>query len=558
MNRLKGILLLFIFWYVQMVSAVQPIIPYPDSVRWEKGMVSLPKKWRVDCEQLFKKQFKQLVPLLFDGQAFSFKQGISADFSIIMDKAIPAEGYCLDAHGERVVISASSDTGVFYAFQTLKQLLKKDVHGYSLPCVFIKDKPAYSWRGFMLDEARNFQGKEEVKKLMDEMAALKLNVFHWHLTDDQGWRVEIKKYPLLAEIGGRRDSTQMNWYESTVYDGKPVAGYYTQQDIREILAYAAERHIQVIPEIEFPGHASAAIAAYPWLGCTAEKIAVPCSYGVFTSVFNVANQQVRQFIYDVLDEVAALFPSEIIHIGGDEVKYVEWEASEEVRRFMKEQKIDSPAGLQVWFTNALASYLKGKGKKMMGWNDITGDKLHNYQTGNGTTGQLDPRNTLVQFWTGSQELLKKALQKGFRIVNSQSKFAYLNYNYDKIVPGLEYEHTPIPMEKAYHFAPVPEGLADKGGQILGLTCAMWGEWTSTPQIMYKMVYPQIAAYAEAAWTKTESKDFVRFQKGLNYFLKRWTQKKYMCKPSFENSSYSFTSPFPENNEEEFKYSGIFL
>lgn len=530
MSKSKNIILLLALTlgYMQAVLAAQSIIPYPDSVRWGEGAVCLPQKWTVSCDRAFKKEFMQATSILFEGQPYTFKQTSSADFKLVMDKAIPAEGYCLSVHNGQIAISASTATGVFYAFQTLKQLLKKDIQGFSLPCVFIKDKPAYAWRGFMLDEARNFQGKEEVKKLMDEMAALKLNVFHWHLTDDQGWRIEIKKYPLLTEVGGRRDSTQMNWYESTVYDGKPVSGYYTQRDIKELLTYAAERHIKVIPEIEFPGHASAAIAAYPWLGCTGEKIDVPCSYGVFTSVFNVANPRVQQFVWDVLDEVVALFPSDIIHIGGDEVKYFAWEASDEIHRFMKQQNIDSPAGLQVWFTNSLASYLKRKGKKMMGWNDITGDKLHNYQTGNGTAGQLEPENTLVQFWTGSQELLEKALQKGFHIVNSQSKYAYLNYNYDKIVPGLEYEHTPIPMEMAYNFSPIPEGIVDAKGQILGLTCAMWGEWTRTPQIMYKMVYPQVAAYAEAAWTRMGNKDFSRFQEGLSYFLVRWMQKKYIC------------------------------
>ena len=505
------------------------ILPYPNQVEWKEGTCRIEKRLSVYCDEVFKYETKKEMDALKKeaGVAYRFSNREQADFRVLFSKDIAKEGYTLDITGSGISIQASAPAGVFYAVQTLKQLLQKEQVAYRFPCVEIADSPAFPWRGFLLDEARNFQGKKEVKKLLDEMAMLKMNVFHWHLTDDQGWRIEIKKYPRLTEVGGRRDSTQLNWYESTVYDKKPVSGYYTQKDIREIVAYAAERHITIVPEIEFPGHASAAIAAYPWLGCSKKEIPVSCAYGVFSSVFDIADSRTQQFVRDVLDEVAALFPSDIIHIGGDEVKYDEWQNSENIKRLMEKEKVDSPAGLQIWFANRLSSYLKKKGKKMMGWNDITGDKLHAYHPENATQSRLDADNTIVQFWLGTPEILEKALRRNLKIVNSYCDYTYLNYNYDKIVPGLEYAHKPIPMEKAYNFYPVPEGWEDRRDLILGVTCAMWGEWINRPDIMYKMVYPQVAAYAEVGWTERRNKEFGRFTDALEFFKRRWTSAGYI-------------------------------
>ncbi|MFR2068689.1 MAG: beta-N-acetylhexosaminidase [Bacteroides nordii] len=510
-------------------NEVTAILPYPNHICWKKGTFDIGKQLYIYSNDLFSSEIKRIISVLKKESDLlcKFTNKEKANLKIDIKEDLPREGYSILINAQGIHIEAATTTGVFYAIQTLRQLIKKDGKNLQCPYVEITDSPAFGWRGFLLDEARNFQGKNEVKKLLDEMALLKMNVFHWHLTDDQGWRIEIKKYPLLTEIGGRRDSTQLNWYESTVYDGKPVSGYYSQKDIREIIAYAADRHIKIIPEIEFPGHASAAIAAYPWLSCSKKQISVPCGYGVLTTAFNVVNPQVQEFIHNVLDEVIELFPSDIIHIGGDEVKYDEWLDSEEVLLFMKKEQITSPAELQVWFTNHLSAYLGSKGKKLMGWNDITGDKLHAFQTGNEVKSQLNPENTIVQFWTGNQSLLKKALERGLKVVNNSCEYTYLNYNYDKIVPGLEYAHTPIPLEKAYRFDPVPESVSAWKEQILGLSCAMWGEWTNRPDIMYKMVYPQIATYAETGWTQKENKNFDRFLKSLEPFRERWKSAGYI-------------------------------
>ncbi|WP_455585019.1 beta-N-acetylhexosaminidase [Bacteroides sp.] len=505
------------------------ILPYPNEIKYNQGTFIINKPLHFYYDPVFKEEAKKQMTNLKNSMRVVCKASVKnkATLQILYEESIAQEGYSLRVDSQGMEIKSSTSAGVFYAVQTLVQLLKKNGKQYQCPYVEINDSPAFGWRGFLLDEARNFQGKEEVKKILDEMSALKMNVFHWHLTDDQGWRIEIKKYPLLTEIGGRRDSTQLNWYESTVYDSKPVSGYYTQEDIREIISYAAERHIKIVPEIEFPGHASAAIAAYPWLSCNHRQIKVPCSYGVLSGVFNVVNSKVQNFIHDVLDEITDLFPSDIIHIGGDEVKDDEWLNSREVQCFMEQNQIGSSAELQVWFANHLAAYLGKKGKKIMGWNDITGDKLHAYQSGGEVRSQLNPDNAIIQFWVGNPDMYVRALKRGLMIVNSYNEFTYLNYNYDKIVPGLEYAHVPLPLEKAYYFNPVPKHASAYKNQILGLSCAMWGEWINRPDIMYKMIYPHIATYAETGWTQNKNKNFDRFLLALEFFIKKWKSMGYI-------------------------------
>lgn len=286
----------------------------------------------------------------------------------------------------------------------------------------------------MLDEGRYFKGKEVVFRLLDQMALLKMNTFHWHLTEDQGWRIEIKKYPLLTEIGSCRDSSEINHFHSNIFDGKPHCGYYTQEEIKEVIAYAGKHHINIVPEIEMPGHASAAIAAYPWLGTTGRQIKVQPAFGVHYDIYNITDPRVLQFQEDVLDEVIALFPGPVIHIGGDEIRYNQWKDSPKVQAYMKENKIRTPAELQVSFTNHISNMLAGKGRRMMGWNDITGDILHEYQDGTDSAGndQSLNKSAIVQFWKGDPKLINQSLEKGYDIVNSYHEYTYLDYDYDNI------------------------------------------------------------------------------------------------------------------------------
>ncbi len=304
------------------------------------------------------------------------------------DERLEEEAYELNVTKNGIVLTASSSTGWFYGVQSLIQLLpgtsdpSESSSSLEIQEIHIKDSPRFKWRAFMLDEARYFKGMDQVKMLLDEMALLKMNVFHWHLVDDQGWRIEIKKYPLLTEIGSKRKSPQVGplMWDSPIQSAEPHEGFYTQEEIKELVRYAEERHITIVPEIEMPGHSSAAIASYPWLGTAKREIEVPIRFGgVGIDVYDVSDPKVYQFLTDVLDEVMALFPSDVIHIGGDEVKYTQWKESETVQAYMKEKGLASPADLQVYFTNQISQYLQSKGRRMMGWNEIMGHNLHEYQ-----------------------------------------------------------------------------------------------------------------------------------------------------------------------------------
>lgn len=446
------------------------------------------------------------------------KGGNSNVIRLVIDKKagreLGPEGYRLQVNQDQILLTAPSDKGIFYGIQTLRQLIpaNADNNAYAIGCVSIQDKPRFSWRAFMLDEGRYFKGASVVKQLLDEMALLKMNVFHWHLTDDQGWRIEIKKYPLLTTIGSKRDSTQSGHWNSPTFDGKVHQGFYTQEQIKDIIRYAAERHITIIPEIEMPGHSSAAIAAYPWLGCTGKQIKVPGTFGVHYDVFDVTNPKVITFLEDVLQEVLTLFPSKVIHIGGDEVKYDQWKASGTIQAFMKEKGLGTPADLQIWFTNKISNYLAGKQRRMMGWNEIMGSQVHEYSDKNGPGAKEKlAAGTIVHFWKGELKLITEAVSKGYDIVNSYHEFTYLDYDYKS-----------IPLTKAYSFNPIPEGLdAQYHNKILGLGCQMWGEWIPTVESMNKMVFPRLAAYAEAGWTPLAQKNFDTFQQSLSFFYARW-------------------------------------
>ena len=428
--------------------------------------------------------------------------------------------YTLTAESDKVNITGNSYGGVIAGIESLRQLFppqiesKEIVKGtdWAIPAVNIQDAPRFEWRGIMLDVSRHFYTIGEVKELLDVMALYKMNKFHWHLTDDQGWRIEIKKYPKLTEVGAFRDSSEINHFHSNVFDGKPHGGFYTQDDIKEVVDYAAKRHIMIVPEIEMPGHASAAIASYPWLGTTGKQIKVPCNFGVHYNAYNVADPRVIQFQEDVLEEVIALFPSPVIHIGGDELRYNAWKESPMVRNYMKQNKIASPAGLQVFFTNNISNFLASKNRHMMGWNEITGAQINDYQQ-DGTAAsqqQLAP-GTIVHFWKGEPELIKETIEKGYNIVNSYHIYTYLDYDYES-----------IPLQKSYEFNPIPEGLTEaQKSKVLGIGCQMWGEFIPAVESMNKKIYPRLAAYAEVGWTSPSNKDYERFRNSLDSFIGHW-------------------------------------
>ena len=438
-----------------------------------------------------------------------------------LNKSLEKEAYELIVSKIGIQIIASNNTGWFYGVQSLMQLFPvlpdslKNISSVKIPVLSIKDAPRFSWRAFMLDEARYFKGMQQVKMLLDEMALLKMNVFHWHLTDDQGWRIEIKKYPLLTQIGSKRKSTQVGGWKSPIQSAEPHSGFYSQNEIKEIVQYAKERHITIVPEIEMPGHSSAAIAAYPWLGTAKKEIEVPIVFGVGKDVYDVSDPKVYQFLTDVLDEVIVLFPTNVIHIGGDEVKYNHWKSSKTVKAYMKEKKLDTPAELQIFFTNSISQYLQSKGRRMMGWNEIMGHNLHGYQEAADTKSKQQlAKGTIIHFWKGDVTLANQAARNGYEIVNSLHSNTYLDYDYNS-----------ISLSKAYAFDPIPEKLNPKyHNKVLGTGCQMWGEWIPTNGHMHFQVFPRIAAYAEVGWTEKKNKNFDRFKAGLNKLQKHWEQK----------------------------------
>lgn len=495
------------------------ILPQPQEISYTPGHLKLKKQPVIVHQGKLTNEASLLASYL--KQDFSIDALVkienTGEIILTLDSTVlpgKNEGYLLDASGKKIIIRSSSPAGILNGIQTLRQLIQEKDGKLIIQKATITDYPAFSWRAFMLDEGRYFKGKKVVLELLDRMAELKMNVLHWHLTDDQGWRIEIKKYPKLTEIGAWRDSSEINHFNSNIFDGKKHGGFYTQEEIREVVAYAAQRHITVVPEIEMPGHASAAIAAYPWLGTENKPIQVACKFGVQYDVFNVTDPQVIQFLEDVMEEVITLFPAPVFHIGGDEVRYNQWKASPKVRSYMAKHQITTPAGLQIAFTNGISNKLASRGRRMMGWNEITGAQINSYQkeAGGAPQQQLAP-GTIVHFWKGDPELIRETIEKGYDIVNSYHIYTYLDYNYNS-----------IPLQKAYQFNPVPEGLTEtQKNKVLGLGCQMWGEFIPTTESMNKKIFPRIAAYAETGWTLEANKDYERFSHALDVFSEKWSK-----------------------------------
>lgn len=499
------------------------IVPQPSRVEEGNGFYSLSGDVKIITDGSVENEASYLASVLEKG--FGKKPEVESEGSGIvlkldpgLKKALGEEGYMVSIEEEGVTIEAANNPGIFYGIQTLRQLLPpsfeftKQEDSINIPSVKITDKPRFPWRAFMLDESRHFKGSEEVKKLLDQMAQLKMNTFHWHLTDDQGWRIEIKKYPLLTEIGSKRKDTQKS-RNSTNFTGEPHGGYYTQEEIKEIIEYAKKLHIEIVPEIEMPGHAMAAIAAYPWLGSLGTTKEVAVTFGKMDDSFNVSDPKVVQFLKDVLDEVIALFPSKVIHIGGDEVNYEPWENSEAVKAFMGKEGLKSPVDLQIYFTNQISNYIDNAGKRMMGWNEILGDDIHEEHGENaGKVEQKLAESAIVHFWKGDLELINQAVEEGYEVVNSNHWDTYLDYTYER-----------IPLSKSYAFNPIPEGLDEKyHSKILGSGAQMWSEYIPTVEKMERQIFPRLAAYAEVGWTSLSEKDFERFKKSLKILKERWT------------------------------------
>ena len=328
--------------------------------------------------------------------------------------------YRLTVSSKKIQIEAKTPTGVFYAFQSLRQLLPPAIESkslvpdckWSIPCVYVEDSPSFEYRGMMLDVSRHFIGKDDVKRYIDMLAFHKMNKFHWHLTDDQGWRIEIKKYPKLTSVGGFRNKTIEGymWNKPTEWDTNRYGGFYTQEDIKEVVNYAQKRFVEIIPEIEMPGHAVAALAAYPEYSCSGGPFEVEGRWGIFEDIF-CSKEPTFQFLTDVLDEVISLFPSDYIHLGGDEAPRLRWKNCVHCQERMKQENLKNEAELQTYFMNRIESYLNGKGKKMIGWDEILEGGV--------------PQRATVMSWRGEKGGIEAA-KLGYDVIMTPHTYLYFN------------------------------------------------------------------------------------------------------------------------------------
>ena len=424
------------------------------------------------------------------------------------------EGYKLQITPEKVLLTGGSEAGVFYGIQTIHKalpILKDGKVAAALPAGTVTDFPRFRYRGFMIDVGRHFFPVSYLKQMTDLMALHNINYFHWHLTEDQGWRIEIKKYPKLTEIGSKRDSTIIDW-ETKKFDGKPHSGFYTQDEAREIVRYAADRFITVVPEIDLPGHTTAALASYPELGCTGGPYKVLCSFGVFPDVLCAGNDQTLQFTKDVLDEIMDIFPSEYIHIGGDECPKSRWEKCPKCQAKIKElgikalPKHSKENQLQTYFMSELEKEINAHGRRMLGWDEVL-------------EGGLTPNSTIMS-WRGIQGGIEAARQHHDVIMTPIQRLYFSNPRINKMT-GFEW------MNRVYNFEPVPAELTDAEKKfVIGTQGCIWTEWTADSTKMEWQILPRMAALSEIQWTLPEHKNFERFMERLPEMLKIYSSLDY--------------------------------
>jgi len=486
-------------------TPIVSIIPKPARISFGDGFFTIKPDTIIMADEEVQKEAEYLAGVLQPamGLGFALKVQLRENMqetnnSIILKidpllNALGDEGYKMSVSSERVIISGAKPAGVFYGCQTLRQMMPIENFGdkkaegvdWKVPCAEIEDQPRFEWRGQLFDCCRHFFSVDTVKRAIDLLALHKMNRLHWHLTEDQGWRVEIKKYPKLTEVGAWRIEN----------DGSRYGGFYTQKEMREIVEYASARHIMVVPEIEMPGHSTAALASYPHLGCTGGPYKVANSWGVFTDVYCAGNEDVFRFIEDVLTEVLDIFHSPYIHIGGDECPKDAWKKCSKCQARIQAENLKDEHELQSYFIKRIDKFLTGKGRRLIGWDEIL-------------EGGLSP-NAVVQSWRGIKGGIESARQS-HDVIMSPTTHCYLDYDY-----------TSISVEKSYLFEPVPSELTEKESRhILGLEGNIWAERVSNQDRLDFQLYPRLTALSEVGWSPKAARDWNDFDVRLNTHLKR--------------------------------------
>lgn len=404
------------------------------------------------------------------------------------DASIPADGFILDVGREFIRVHSYSPGGRLYAQQMLRKMAQKDSNGrYVVPCGRYSEIPRATWRGLMLDSGRQFQSVATIKRILDVLFELRMNIFHWHMTEGLGWRLEIKKHPNLTAHGSR------------VGQGPEQQGFYTQEQVRDVIAYAAERNITVVPEIDTPGHAEAALSSYPELGCFGDVPAIP-ETGFTDNIFCAGKDSTLQFLYDVLDEVCALFPSTYIHLGGDEAPKGNWNRCPDCRRRIDSESLGDAHALQLWFSAQMAQHLKAKGRRAIFWEDVLAHGDYPL-----------PDNVVIQWWNyrGHKDvIMRKAIAKGYDVICSPNYYTYLNF---PTSPWRGYEaNRTFTLADAYERNPLDLALSECHPRILGGECALWTDYVLTENLLDERLFPRIYAIAQLLWAgQTLPFDFFR-------------------------------------------------
>jgi len=502
-------------------SHAMNIIPRPVSIESLDGqfvfkaMTSISFSGEIQNTQFFKEFLGTLIPDITEGNTGT------ADINIELspEKDIPSEGYEMQVSSKGITISAISEPGIFYAIQSLRQMLPSSIEGQAvslkgqhLKAVLIKDQPRFKWRGMHLDVSRHFFPAEFIKRYIDMIALHKMNIFHWHLSDDNGWRLEIKQYPKLTEIcAWRVDREHEDWRKwSPIQEGEAstYGGFYTQEEVREIVDYAAQRQITIIPEIEMPGHSSEIFAAYPELSCTGEVFPVrPGSYWPNENIFCAGNDSVFVFLENIIDEVSELFPAEYIHIGGDEAKKTHWKTCPKCQKRLTSEGLADEHELQSWFIQKMEKYILAKGKRIIGWDEIL-------------EGGLAPEATVMS-WRGEAGGISAA-KAGHDVVMTPTSHVYFDYYQGDPKTEPQAIGGYLPLKKVYSYEPIPFEL-DKSEHkyVLGAQANLWTEFVKTTDHAEYMVLPRMSALAEVLWSTRENRDWDNFQKRLQTLIPRF-------------------------------------
>src|SRR6478609_1293373 len=519
MLRLSPILIFIVILFLSLKEKpagliyVPGIIPAPVQMKSTKGYLQWNKTITLVANTESEKSSASFLQAFFSAKNIQVNIKSSSNdknkitFSTISDSQLGDEGYKLNSSKNGVSIEANSGTGLFYGLQSFLQLVSLD--GKQFPFVEVTDYPRFAYRGMHLDVGRHMFPPEFIKKYIDLMAHHKFNRFHWHLTEDQGWRIEIKKYPKLQEVGAFRNETLVGHSgpaDKAVYDGKRYGGFYTQAEVKEIVKYAADRHITVIPEIEMPGHALAALASYPTLGCTGGPYEVGKKWGVFPDVYCAGKEETFTFLQDVLDEVLTLFPSKYIHIGGDESPRDRWKACPFCQQRIKNENLKDEHELQSYFVQRIEKYLNSKGRQIIGWDEIL-------------EGGLAP-NATVMSWRGEKGGITAAKQN-HDVVMTPGNWCYFDhYQSDPKTEPLAIGGL-TPVSEVYSYDPVPKDLTpEEQKHVLGAQANVWTEYMATTDYVEYMVYPRACAMAEVLWTAPQQKNYEDFLKRMGPHFKR--------------------------------------